>query len=574
MNTAPGVADRGSRLGFCGLALTTGLALALVLSCAGGPSASDGSVPLETTAIPDPARAERADIETALVRGTPEAFADASASALAAKRIGAVDAQAYHYLAVEAAYIVYGNVPGSSASADPPIGHPWVAALSDAKAGRLPRDPADRLADFFAMLAAFRTDSRESARGILEAAARVRARSPDSALAALSAALAHELRDEHAAALSSWESALALDAHSVPATLGAARVLLALDRPGEAAEVLEGAVAWLPASRSRDRLYARSLYALGRLAEAEPLVAKVLTADPLDAEFLLMRASMLADAGAWRQVAPLLDALGGLRPNDRSYLLLRVRTALEGTRNREDAERWARRALASFPGDLEIALVASEVLATGSLEDVGESRTLAALVLAASPGDSRALHTLLTASAKLGDWADAATRADLISEAGLALLDSASAFEAYLRTGRLVDAARIAETWVAAAPTDEAATIALLRSKVLGGDRAAAAELAAKALASGGSARFRSTVYYLQSRTQAGDEAVLSSLRSALVEDASNVEALAALYDYYAAKADLDKARFYLRQALTLAPGDPELAERSEDLAARGVATP
>ncbi|HOX16821.1 MAG TPA: hypothetical protein PKW82_00060 [Spirochaetales bacterium] len=572
MSRRPGVAGRSgsSRTWRTALALT--LLSAAFASCAGAPAAPEGGVPLETRAVPDPVRAERGAIEAALFRGTPSSFSEAAILALSAQHIPAVDAQAYRYLAFEAASIVYGQAPGGAASVDPPIGHPWVAALSDAKAGRSPRDPADRLADFFALLAAFRTDSKELARGAIEAAVRVRSRSADSTLAALSEARARESRAEHADALLAWEAALALDPANVPALLGRVRALLALGRPAEAAGVVESAS--LPPSRERDKLYARALFASGRKAEAEPLVAKVLTSDPLDADFLLMRASMLADSGAWRQAAPLLDALGGLRPNDRAYLLLRVRSALEGTRNREDAERWARKALATFPGDLELALIASEVLATGTREDLAESRTLAALVLAASPGDSRALHTLLAASAALGDWADAAARVDAIRRAGLDLLDDASAFEAYLRTGRLAEAAGIADAWVASAPGNESATLALLRVRVLRGERAAAADLAAKALASGGSARFRSTVFYLQSRTQVADDSILSSLRSALVEDASNVEALAALYDYYARRSDLEKARFYLRQALSLAPGDPELAKRSEDLAARGVATP
>ncbi len=555
-------------------ALATALLAAALASCAGTAPVPAGGVPLETRAVPDPARAERGAIEAALFLGTPSSFSEAATLALSAEHIPAVDAQAYRYLAIEAATIVYGQAPGGAASADPPIGHPWVAALGDAKAGRLPRDPADRLADFFALLAAFRTDSKELARGAVEAAARVRSRSAGSTLAALSEARARESRVEYADALLAWEAALALDPANVPALLGRIRALLALGRPAEAAAAVEAASSSLPPSRERDKLYARALFASGRRAEAEPLVAKVLTSDPLDADFLLMRASMLADSGAWRQAAPLLDALGGLRPNDRAYLLLRVRSSLEGTRNREDAERWARKALATFPGDLEIALIASEVLATGTLEDIAESRTLAALVLAARPGDSRTLHTLLAASAALGDWADAATRVDAILRGGLDLRSYASAFEAYLRTGRLAEAAGIAETWLASDPGSESATLALLRIRVLRGERAAAAELATRALASGGSARFRSTVYYLQSRTQAADDSILSSLRSALVEDASNVEALAALYDFYARRSDLEKARFYLRQALSLAPGDPELAKRREDLAARGVATP
>ncbi len=574
MSRPPGVAGPSGPSRPWRSALAPALLAAALASCAGAPAAPEGGVPLETRAAPDPIRAERGAIEAALLRGTPSSFSEAAVLALSAEHIPAVDAQAYRYLAIEAASIVYGQAPGGAASVDPPIGHPWVAALADAKAGRLPRDPADRLADFFALLAAFRTDSKDLARGAIEAAVRVRSRAADSTLAALAEARARESRSEYADAFRAWEAALALDPANVPALLGRIRTLLALDRPAEAATAVEAASASLPASRERDKLYARALFASGRKAEAEPLVAKVLTADPLDATFLLMRASMLADSGAWRQAAPLLDALGGLRPNDRAYLLLRVRASLEGSRNREDAERWARKALSTFPGDLEVALIAAEVLATGTPEDLAESRTLAALVLAARPGDSRALHTLLGASAALGDWADAAARVDAIVKAGLPLRDRATAFEAYLRSGRLAEAAGIAEAWLAEAPGNESATLALLRIRVLRGERSAAAELAAKALASGGSARFRSTVYYLQSRTQAADDSILSSLRSALVEDASNVEALAALYDFYARRADLEKARFYLRQALSLAPGDPELAKRREDLAARGVATP
>jgi len=55
-------------------------------------------------------------------------------------------------------------------------------------------------------------------------------------------------------------------------------------------------------------------------------------------------------------------------------------------------------------------------------------------------------------------------------------------------------------------------------------------------------------------------------LRSALVENADNSEALAAVSDIQVRRKDYAKARFYLKQAIAISPDDPTLAARQAQL--------
>ena len=78
----------------------------------------------------------------------------------------------------------------------------------------------------------------------------------------------------------------------------------------------------------------------------------------------------------------------------------------------------------------------------------------------------------------------------------------------------------------------------------------------------------------MDSRIKPNEEASLSSLRSALIENGMNVEALMAMSDIYVRRADYQKARFYLKQAMALAPDRPDIAARRDALIQLGVAIP
>jgi len=89
-----------------------------------------------------------------------------------------------------------------------------------------------------------------------------------------------------------------------------------------------------------------------------------------------------------------------------------------------------------------------------------------------------------------------------------------------------------------------------------------------------GSPAFRSSLYWYQSRLQTDEEQALASLRSALIENGMNVDALAYMADIYIRRTDYQRARFYLRQALTIAPDRLDIVERRNTLTQLGVALP
>jgi tetratricopeptide (TPR) repeat protein len=98
------------------------------------------------------------------------------------------------------------------------------------------------------------------------------------------------------------------------------------------------------------------------------------------------------------------------------------------------------------------------------------------------------------------------------------------------------------------------------------GDAKASQEAIARALPGTSAPALRSVMYFLQSKLQKSDEAALSLLHSALIENADNSEALAGMSDILVRRKDYAKARFYLKQALAISPGDPELDARQKQL--------
>jgi tetratricopeptide (TPR) repeat protein len=219
-------------------------------------------------------------------------------------------------------------------------------------------------------------------------------------------------------------------------------------------------------------------------------------------------------------------------------------------------------------------MYAAEVFWKGGTEEKAEAVALATRMLSSDPSSASALKILLASDLAKGDYRAASSRADAILAAQPGFADFESLYAAYQGAGRTLDASRLAQSWRAKDPASEAAAIAWASSLVERGEKAVALDLISRLLAGKGTAAFRSSLYWLQSRLQTGEEAVLSSLRSALMENGMNVDALAAMSDIYVRRADYQRARFYLKQAIAVSPDRADIVERRNVLAQLGVAIP
>lgn len=553
------------------------VSMALLLgSCVGAPEPRAGTALSAGPELSAPLR-ERAAIEAAIAMGGPASLEKAMSLARASSVLPPLDVASFSWVAYEMARLAYPELseylpPNSITAPDTPL----VRAFIDARNGKItvPGADATPLQELLPALVIFRLKTPAASGAALSAIERFNRFGIPSALADLTRGLALERSGDSGAALAAFTRAEELAKDCYPATVGRARTLVALSRGVEALAALEGLEEPIASGAVVRRVRAQALYQAGRWDEAWPLVTAVLLADPLDARFALIRAHLLVERGEYRQAAPLLDAYANIDPYDRLYILLRARSSLESAKDRKAAAAALRVGMERYPGDTELMAYAAEVLWGGGEADKAEAVAIARRVAEATPGDHRALRVLLSATLAAGDYGEAASVADAILATGASFPDSDALHRAYKGAGRVGDAAAVAKSWLAREPSSEAAALAWADSLVARGDRAAASELIARLLAAKGSPAYRSSLYWLQSRIQPNEDAALSSLRSALVENGMNLEALIAMSDIYVRRADYQKARFYLKQAISIAPARQDIAARRAELIQLGVAIP
>jgi tetratricopeptide (TPR) repeat protein len=565
---------------------------------AGSGSATGTGTALKTA---DPAalsrsREEREEIETSIVFGSPSSLARARDLASKAMAIKAEDAAVLGSLAQGIAALAYPEAPGSSQSAS--VGAPagtsgtaqgLLGALRQAAAGQSPEVPADAtgspLGELIPALALFASDSSDSSRRAFDALERFARLGVPSIMPSILRGIDAERRGDWQGALELYRSVLAIAPDAWTATLGSGRALLAMKRSGEAIAMLSPLAQARSGLSAFDRPFALALYANGRYADADPYVSRVLTRNPQDSQFILIRARLLVRAKSYPQALPLLDAYGTVDPSDRLYLLLRCIES-EALKAREEALSWARRGLAAYADDPELLAAASRLLFAGPAFGREEARTLALRVLqlvvpgAAAPADSdtetgavllaarqaaavEASRLLAFDAASSFKWVAAAA---YLARAGTAFKDKALAARILRKAGNAGAALDYASAWYRDQPRSEDAAEAYLRALVDTGDEKSAQEAIDRLLPGASSPPFRSVLYVIESKLQKSDEAALTLLHSALVENADNPEALAAVSDIQLRRKDYAKARFYLKLAIATNPGDPELEARQQQL--------
>ena len=80
------------------------------------------------------------------------------------------------------------------------------------------------------------------------------------------------------------------------------------------------------------------------------------------------------------------------------------------------------------------------------------------------------------------------------------------------------------------------------------------------------SSKMKSYLYYRRSFLQYSEENALADLRSSLISNPRNDDALFRLYEMYYDKKDYRKAQYYLRQVVAINPNDSSVKQLNEAL--------
>ncbi len=536
------------------------------------PSAAPAPVPAG-----QPSGSLSATLERDIAWASPESLARAR-SLIAERRVEGSELGRAMLYAIERVYaLVYGAVPEDMGIPDPPSLNPLVRAIEDAAAGRFADDPArSGGGDFGVLLSTLVLLSKPSeaikARALAELG-RLESSGYRTLLAPYLRGRSAEASGDAKAARARYDEAVAMDASFYPARVARARCLYALGKHAEAAAELEPVREAHPEDREAARYLARSYYALGRYLSASPIVQELLRANPTEDEFLIMRAHILVAGGAYGQAGPLLDAYATKHPRDPLYLHLRVLHEWKERKAPAQALSLAESALAIYPEDPRFLLSKAKILleteAPGSVRRRAAVEALEA-VLALDARNLEALSLLCSEAADSGAGTRAYSLLQEILRADPGFEDWPLMVKAALGARKPDLALKWSEKWMAAEPASDEAAAAYVRALVDAGNSQAALARINERLAGKSSPKARSIFLYYRSRLQKDGEAALSDLRSSLLEDPANIDALLAMFDVSFAQRDYKKARFYLRQAQSVSPADAGVAKRQ--VALEGVA--
>lgn len=537
---------------------------------------------------------EASDIETLIVRATPQSITQAQAKIKDSQYLSSADKAVLDAIARGVNLAVYGQkgahleIPAAIEGANQKY-ITCLVGLVDVVSGKAPQvfegGNCSTMSEFISSLVFFRSSKNELRNQSLAALSRFETLGSVSAVPSLiRGQLAFETK-QYDESVGCFQKALELDTQSQKAACGLARVLLLLEKPETAKKALDPIVArnsvseMLSSPQSFDfkYLYGKCLYDLNNVLDAERWFAGALKDEPTRSDVLVplaMAAMQRRDfSTAWRYLESATKTASG----DRTWLVLKSQYALENSRQ-SDAERFARSAVRYFPKDpMALAQLIQALKKASDTARHEEAIGLAKAVLDLTKTQNSklvpfeeaqrikardvALQFLVAESYDNQDWTAAA---NYLQDAGSAPLDKDMVATILRKSGNVGTALQFASNWYAQDPNSEKAVEAYLRSLAMftGGGLASAApvsdvssglgialsalgvnkagsmnsamlDVVVKFIAAPFSKDLKSFLYYMSASLQNDQNKAIDQLKDALVERADNVEALLSLASIY-----------------------------------------
>jgi hypothetical protein len=453
--------------------------------------------------------------------------------------------------------------------ASPPAHLSYAKILNDVAEGKWtppPGDSPDYLTNVLPCFVLTNTSAADINNAALHFLQKARRLNPAGVLAVYFSAIVFERTGQLLEARQFYDEAVTLsNAECYPAFLGIARILARSNRHDDAIALLLEVTRLYPDNISSRRQLANSYIAAGEWNKADAIIAAVLSNNYRNPEFLLMQARVFFELDRYNQAQLPLDTYvsAGGRETNRQYMFLRARLAWEGNRSRSAAATQLRAILAAAPNDIEAQIYLTRLLLGASQAAFKEEgrQMLDRLLKEPTPGPE-IIQLALDDAIIRNAWEEA----DGYLEQTLGETPSLSGFQSAILVknglGDHATALTFARNAATAFPDDENAQldlIGMLAESALRTERDEAASMINTALPALKNADARSRAYFYRSRLRTSEEEAVNDLRTSLLEDPRNVNALLGLVAIYDRRKDARRVTFYLQQALVLAPDNPEV---------------
>ena len=347
-----------------------------------------------------------------------------------------------------------------------------------------------------------------------------------------------------------------------------ARVLLHFEKYAETDKIL---ASFSSSSDSSDIdvlcMNAYVSFAKRDLPLAEQYVARVLQQTPNNLEFVLFRAKILIEKNDYIHAVSLLDMYAKQNDTSIDYLVLRAKVQLDWSKNTTTATQTVERALQLYPDNTEALMLAARISSETDAPVAGKyADELCAKILASEPENTAAMRYALSGLIQRENWAAAYEVASKLANVQNPSADIIKNYvEVCIKLRRKSEAFDFAKKMQIQFPNDEEVLQAYVLAYAENGSR----DLVLKyinSLLDSSSSKMKSYLYYRRSFLQLTEETVLADLRSSLISNPRNSDALFRLYQVYYSKNDYRKAQYYLRQVVAIKPNDSSIRRLNEAL--------
>jgi predicted Zn-dependent protease len=457
--------------------------------------------------------------------------------------------------------------------ADPPQTHTYTKILREAERNTYTppsptsQDYLEHVLPFIAFLQESRSERLLSALPDLEKA---RTLNPASVLAPFFLGLIYERSGRIDEAFDAYTLAYGISAECYPAAIGLARVMENRGQRQDAIRILADLVIRNPDNITIKRQLAIAYYRNRDWSRAEPAIAEILQRDARDRQFTLMRAHVLVEQGQFLQAQAPLDVYGAMDSNNRLYLFLRARVQAEGYRNRDAALNYLRSILHSNPDDNEVAIYAARLLMESNRrEDQAEGAELLRGLLGTQNPSPQVQNLAVQDAIRRQSWREAQGYLEPLLRDRRSAQDLLNSYTIEHGLGNNAAALQSARELYERDPSNEDSGVAYISALIDTGRMDEAGRMIESRLASLNGGPVKGRYYYLRSRLRGSAESVMNDLRSCLFEDPRNLNALIAMCEIYQRRRDDRRAVYYLKQALALAPDNPQLKRWEVEYAAQ-----
>lgn len=300
---------------------------------------------------------------------------------------------------------------------------------------------------------------------------------------------------------------------------------------------------------------------------AEQYVARVLQQTPNDLEFVLFRVRILVEKKDYIHAVSLLDVYERQNDTNLDYLILRAKVQLDWSKNTNAATETIEKAIELYPDNSEILMIAARISSMTDSPVAGRyADELSEKVLEKEPDNADALEYALKGFSQRKNWKEAyEISSRLVQKENFSSDVAIQHVKICLELGKKSEAYDFSRKLYNENPNDEKLLEAYILAYSQTGNRDSVIKYI-DSLMENSSSKVKSFLYFRKSFLEYSEENALSDLRSSLISNPRNSDALFRLYEIYYDKKDYRKAQYYLRQVVAINPNDTSVKKLNEAL--------